>query len=205
MHLEILVEEPSAEVALQELIPKIVKDQATFGIRVHQGKQDLLQKLPDRLRGYRAWLPSDYRIVVLADEDRKDCRELKAKLERIARDAGFRTASDPGEGGAFQVLNRIAVEELEAWFFGDVAALREAFPRIPETLHRKAGFRDPDAIAGGTWEALQGVLQRANYYTSWAPKIEVARKVSGFLDPSRNKSHSFRVFREGLLRMVEAS
>lgn len=50
----------------------------------------------------------------------------------------------------FQVLNRLAIEELEAWFFGDVAALHSAYPRVPSTLGRRSRYRDPDAIRGGT-------------------------------------------------------
>jgi len=83
LHLEILVEERSAEVALRALVPKIVEGRATFEVRVHQGKPDLLQRLPNRLRGYRACLPEDHRIVVLVDEDRQDCLALKGQLQGV--------------------------------------------------------------------------------------------------------------------------
>jgi hypothetical protein len=33
-------------------------------------------------------------------------------------------------------LNRIAVEELEAWFFGDIEALRAVYPKLSATLGR---------------------------------------------------------------------
>jgi hypothetical protein len=39
------------------------------------------------MREYSDWLPDDWRIVVVRDEDRKDCRKLKAQIEKIARDA----------------------------------------------------------------------------------------------------------------------
>ena len=51
----------------------------------------------------------------------------------------------------FQVLNRIAVEELEAWFFGDVQAIHQAYERVSSSLIVKSAYRDPDAIKGGTW------------------------------------------------------
>ena len=94
MHLEIFVEEPSAEAALAHLIPRILGPEVTFKLLAHQGKPDLLRKLPARLRAYRTWLPDDWRIVVLLDTDGKDCVEEKRRLEEIARDAGLVTKSN---------------------------------------------------------------------------------------------------------------
>jgi hypothetical protein len=91
MHFEFLVEEPSAEAALKNLIPKIVGDQVTFRVISFQGKQDLLTHLPKRLRGYTRWLPPDYRFIVLVDQDRQDCRRLKTQLEAAAHQAGLLT------------------------------------------------------------------------------------------------------------------
>ncbi len=78
-----LVEEPSAEAALRNLVPKIVPG-VDIQFAVFQGKQDLLSKLPGLLKGYRKWLPENWRIVVLVDEDRQDCLELKAEMEKAA-------------------------------------------------------------------------------------------------------------------------
>jgi len=80
MHIEFLLEEPSAEAALLNILPKILEQNITFAIHPYQGKQDLLKKLPDRFRGYKTWLPEDWRIVVLIDADDEDCRGLKAQL-----------------------------------------------------------------------------------------------------------------------------
>jgi len=59
------------------------------------------------------------------------------------------------------VVNRIAIEELEAWYFGDVEAICDAYPGVPRTLAQRNGMREPDEIRGGTWEALERVVQRA--------------------------------------------
>ncbi len=134
MRIEFLVEEPSAEAALTNLVPKIVGRNVPFRIHPYQGKQDLLGKLTQRLRGYARWLPGDWRIVVLVDRDRQDCKALKERLERSARDAGLHTKTMSGPDGPFQVLNRLAIEELEAWFFGDVEALVAAFPGCRQLL-----------------------------------------------------------------------
>ena len=195
-HIELFVEEPSAEAALENLLPRMLEPAVSYQIHAYQGKQDLLSRLPTRLRGYAHWMPDHYKIVVLVDEDRQDCHALKQELEDIAIQAGFTTKSSPDRNGNFQIINRIAIEELEAWFLGDVSALCQAYPRIPETLHRQSRYRDPDAVSGGTWEALERLLIRKNYYSSATgmPKIETARKISQFMEPARNRSRSFQVF-----------
>lgn len=200
MHVEFLLEEPSAEAALTAILPKILVDDVTFDFRVFEGKQDLLKKLPLLLKGYRRWLPPDWRIFVLIDEDRQDCLQLKGQLENAAREAGFSTKSHPNSDGDFQIVNRLVVEELEAWFFGDVEALREAYPNVSNTFHNRAKYREPDAITGGTWETLGRLLK--GYYPNVLPKGVVAQNVAPHMEPSRNRSRSFQVFVEGLKACV---
>jgi len=197
MHIELLLEEPSAEAFLRELLPKIVPAGTTWNPVVFQGKMNLLANLERRLRGYQAWMPADWRIVVLVDEDRDDCRSIKARMERAAAAARLSTKTQ-SDDGRFVVLNRIAVEELEAWFFGDTDALVAAFPRVPRGIGQKAAFRNPDAIGGGTWEQLERVLQRAGYCRGGLAKIDVARKVAGRMEIGRNTSASFRAFVQGV-------
>ena len=201
MHIEFLVEEPSAEAALNNLVPRIIGPGISHNIHVFQGKPDLIINLPKRLRGYRKWLPSDWRIVVLVDGDRADCISLKRKLEEMAHNEGLITRSTTGPDGRFQVINRIAIEELEAWFFGDVQAIKMAYPRVPKGLDRRKNYRNPDAIQSA-WEALERVLKRAGYYLSGLPKVETARRISAYMDPWRNTSKSFRAFRDALQEMV---
>jgi len=125
-------------------------------------------------------------------------------LESAAGAAGLSTKSAPDDSGQFRVVNRIVVEELEAWFVGDVAALRAAYPGVPETLASKVRFRDPDDVPGGTWEALQRVLVTAGHYRGLdrMPKIEVARRVATHMDPESNRSRSFQAFASGLLALA---
>lgn len=93
----------------------------------------------------------------------------------------------------FQVINRVACEELEAWFFGDPKAIVTAYPKAPATFARRAAYREPDNITGGTAEALGRVLKRAGYYDD-LPKVEVAKRVAAKMDPDRNSSPSFCCF-----------
>lgn len=200
-HIEFLVEEPSAEAALQNIVPRIIAGGFTFQVHPFKGKPDLLKRLPDRLKGYAQWIPADWRIVVLIDEDRQNCKGLKARMNGEAKRAGLKTKSAAGGSGAFHVLNRIAVEELEAWFFGDPKAIAAAYPRVSPNLGAREPYRDPDAIKGGTWEALERVLQRAGHHLGGLEKIRAARDISRHMDPGRNRSKSFSVFRAGLLHL----
>ena len=203
MHIEFLVEEPSAEAALRNIVPGIAGPGHSFVVHPHQGKPNLLRSLPGRLRGYASWLPRDWRIVVLVDRDRQECHELKGELEQMARDAGLLTRTATPLPSRFQVINRIAIEELEAWFFGDADAIRAAYPGVPRTFERRSAYRQPDAIGGGTWEALERLLQRAGYFRGGLAKIEAATAISGHMDPGRNRSRSFCVFRDALAALVE--
>lgn len=77
MHIDFLVEELSAETALRNLLPKILGNGISFEIHAFQCKSDLLDKFPQRMKGYARWIPKDHLIVVLVDEDRSDCIALK--------------------------------------------------------------------------------------------------------------------------------
>ena len=161
----------------------------------------MLEELPKHLKGHQ-WIPDDWRIIVLIDEDRRNCHELKAYLEKVAHEAGFVTKSSAAQNEDFQVVNRLAIEELEAWFFGDVEALHAAYCRVSINLQYQARYRDPDAIRGGTYEALERLLVERNYYSDKLPKTEVARDIAPHMEPNRNKSKSFKVFLEGLKACV---
>jgi hypothetical protein len=69
---------------------------------------------------------------------------------------------------------------------------------VPQFLGRQRSFRNVDAIRGGTWEALERVLQRAGHFLGGLPKVQVAREVGANMDPERNTSTSFQAFRDGL-------
>ncbi|BAQ59769.1 hypothetical protein GM3708_174 [Geminocystis sp. NIES-3708] len=138
----------------------------------------------------------------MIDEDREDCLKLKQKLEDIAKQNGFITKSSKTNNQDFQVLNRIVVEELEAWFFGDINALRQAYPRVPQNLVNQKSYRNPDNIKGGTWEALEKILNRAGYFKGGLQKLACAREISQYMNPYENRSQSFQIFVQGLLEII---
>ncbi len=196
-HFVLLVEEPSMEAFVRALLPRLLPANRGFEVHAFQGKSDLLGKLEKRLRAYARWLPDDWRLVVVVDRDDDDCRMLKRQLETLATRSGLRTRGSSGMTG-WQLVNRIAIEELEAWYFGDWDAVKAAYPRVKQGIAQRQGFREPDAIAGGTWEAFERVMQRHGYFKSGLTKIEAARNIAAHLDPARNRSKSFQAFRSAL-------
>jgi Domain of unknown function (DUF4276) len=200
-HLEVLVEEPSMEVFLAALLPRLVGNNVTFTIHAHQGKSDLLQKLAPKLRAYAKWLPDSTRIIVVIDRDNDDCKKLKHRMDSDARSAGFQIRKSSGTG-SWRVVNRIAVEELEAWYFGEWRAVREAYPRASSTVPNHSSYRQPDAITGETWEALERILRRAGYFESGLRKVEAAQAIGKHLNPKINTSPSFISFREAIIDAV---
>lgn len=201
MKLDFYVEEPSAEAALKQLVPAILGKQAEqfeINIFAFNGKQALLKKLPNRLKSYQTWFKADkalsLKIIVLLDRDNDDCSELKEKLNKLAEDAGLVTRTVHAE--QYHVINRIVIEEIEAWFFGDVAAICQAYPSVPASLANRAKYRDPDAIRGGSWEQLEVVLRKE--HPGGLEKIRAAKEISQHMNPDNNRSKSFQLFRDTL-------
>lgn len=188
------------EVFLKELLPRILPENCAFNFLVFQGKQELLQNLKNRLRSYnpRSLDRDCWRIVVVVDRDNDDCSELKDKLEQAAADAGLLTRSR-SQGGAWQVVSRIAIEESEAWYFGDWEAVCQAYPRVPPSVPESRGYRDPDSIQGGTCEAFERILKKHRYFRTGLRKIEAAADIAPYIDPERNRSRSFRAFLDVLV------
>ena len=185
------------EAFLQAWLGRTLPEDCGFGVHSYRGKPALLRKLGDRLRAYANWMPSEYRIVVVVDRDRDECEALKRTLEDICRGGGLRSRRAVGSPD-WQVVTRIAIEELEAWYFGDWQAVREAYPAVSPNVPSQAAYRVPDAIAGGTWEAFERVLRRHGYFRQGLAKVQAATEIGRHLDPARNRSRSFMAFRDAV-------
>lgn len=118
------------------------------------------------------------RIVVLVDRDKDDCRKLKSRVEQAAIEAGLFNRTRPDQVGRIQVVNRIAIEELEAWFIGDTEALKGAFSGLRSEVFPKS-FNNSDN--SGTREHLHRFLKSRGIYKSSFPKIEAARKIAPYI------------------------
>lgn len=196
MNIEFLLEEPSAQAALDSFLPKLIRPPHTFTTHSFHGKSDLLKNLPNRLKGYAARFKKDkqtkdWRIIVLIDSSGADCRLLKRRIVEAAEDAGI----------SERVTARIVVEELEAWYFGDFNAIRSVYPYILRNLLYRKKYRVPDAIPGGTWKALDRLLKDSGY-AKGLRKLADAEAIGRRLDPDRNLSPSFRVFVSAIRRIL---
>jgi hypothetical protein len=149
----------------------------------HEGKRDLLQSIPRKLR---AWNEPGAHFAVIIDNDNGNCEELKTEILASCRKSGRADA-----------LIRIACQELEAWYLGDPEALAAAFrePKLLERL-RRARFRDPDALQRPSDELARLVPA--------FQKVSGARAVAAHIDRARNRSPSFKVFAAGIDQIANA-
>lgn len=202
MELHVIVEEPSAEAALRSLIPRILDKRDGFKIINMGSKGRMLAELPKRFEGYAALIRQGkpVKVVVLVDADQGDWAEAKETLESLAARAGLvtRARARKRKGSVFHVVTRVAVAELEAWFLGDVQAVRRAYPQLPAAIAKKREFATPDGWQD-TWERLHGLLRRNGYPKSSFSKIDMARRIAMAMDPAVNTSPSFKSFCCGLL------
>ena len=159
----------------------------------------MLGELKNVLRGYHRRIlregETDLRIVVLLDGD-GICTRRKASLEEKAAEAGLLTKTTAHPDQPFHVLNRISVQELEAWWLGDRAAIMAAYPGV-KPAHFKGLDRDCESLPKPN-DALWEVLKQGRYFTTGKRKTQWANDISQHLDPARNTSASFRYFCEGL-------
>ena len=77
-----LLEEPSMDNVLNEILPKIIPNQISFICIPHQGKQDLAKSIPNKIRAFKQFSPKT-QFVIVHDQDSNDCKELKSELLEI--------------------------------------------------------------------------------------------------------------------------
>lgn len=193
---EFLVEEPSMEAFLDAVLPGMLPVGTVFEIHSFQGKPALLRKLEGRLKGYAKFMTDEHRIMVIVDRDDDDCKDLKLRLERACANAGLRSRQASATPN-WQIVTRIVIEELEAWYFGNWSAVCAAYPRVPENTPRKKGYRNPDAISN-TCENFERILKKAGYYKQGINKVEAASNIGGYFDPGNSLSESFQAFRDAI-------
>lgn len=213
MHFEFLVEDSSGRRLLETIVPKILgahTEPHTWRMIDYKGvgqlpkglrgssdpaKRILLDRLPSILRGYGRTDGIDC-VVVVIDTDRRDCtaflRELKEMLARI-------TPTPP-------VVFRLAIEEVEAWYLGDRAALLAAYPKA----RRPVLDRYVQDTVCETWELLADAIhpggsadiKKVGFPYSGQVKHAWAERIGPLMDPQGNRSPSFQRFRDALVRLT---
>jgi hypothetical protein len=211
MHFEILVEGQSERTALEPLLTKMLGaygSSHTWRIHKHRGIGDLpldptlppdprnptlLHNLPSKLRAYGKSLGDNEVVIVLVDlDDKPDCRAFKQQLVDLLNQC------HPLPRCKF----RIAIEELEAWYFGDQNALLTAYPHA--NRHILATYVQDSQC--GTWEKLadtiypgglaalksKGAIQCLEQKRFWA------RDICPHMRIDINTSPSFNSFRDAI-------
>jgi hypothetical protein len=199
MRVEFLVEELSAKAALEQLLPRLLPGCACR-VRAFEGWQDLLGQLPALLQGYHRRIfregDADLRVVVLLDGD-GICTRRKADLEARAKGAGLVTKTTAAPGQVFQVLNRVAVQELEALWLGDRDAIMAAYDGVKPHHFKGIKERETDAPLKPS-EVLWAVLKQGRHFLTGKQKTRWATDISRHIEPARNTSPSFQYFCAGL-------
>lgn len=178
MTLVFLLEEKSMKVFLDTLLSQILPSNINFFTIPHEGKSDLKKSLPIKLK---AWNIPDSKFIVVQDQDSNDCRELKQELLDLCEECNR------------EVLVRIACHELEAWYWGDLKAVEQAYGKDLSKVGRKRTYRIPDDIVSPKRE-LQKLLPEHQ-------QIEGAKRIAQYIDIDRNTSVSFHMFIDGVKKM----
>ena len=216
MHFEVLVEDQSGKKALEIIIPKIIGTENSFRIFSYKGigripknlrrskhpsTRLLLDQLPRLLQGYGKTFsnyPEDYNatVIMVCDLDDKCKKGFLAELNRILN------SCDPKPQTCFC----LAIEESEAWFLGDIPAIKQAYPKARDEILNKYVN---DSICG-TWELLadavfprgHAALAANGWMAVGTEKSLWAEKISLHMEIDDNKSPSFTYLRDELIRLV---
>ena len=215
MHFEILVEDFSGKTALDILVPKIIGNEHTFQVHSYKGigripnnlkatsdpqKRILLDQLPRLVRGYGKTFAGygDYPValIVVCDLDSRCLSAFRRELLDLV------DMCNPKPETYFC----IAVEEGEAWYLGDLIAVKKAYPHAKDTI---LNSYVNDSICD-TWEMLADALfsgganklSQLGYQVVGQEKTTWAEKISPHMDVDNNLSPSFCYFRDKLRRLT---
>ncbi len=217
MHFEILVEDISGKKALEILVPKIIGEAHTCRIHSYKGigripknmkdpanvsKRILLENLPKLLKGYGKTFPVNRNcsaaVILVCDLDDKCLKTFRSELY------GILNACNPKPETRFC----FAIEEGEAWFLGDLNAIKSAYSHAKDAV-----LKDyiNDSICG-TWERLADAiypggspaLSSKGWQIVGAEKLKWAETISPKMNISQNDSPSFRYFCRQLQAFVKS-
>jgi hypothetical protein len=213
MHIEVLVEDSSGAKLIETLMPHVIGPEGephTWRVHPYKGvgriprgltskadpaKRALLDQLPRLLAGYGK-TAGIHAVVVVLDNDSRDCRKFLAELKQLLKQ--FNPAPT--------TLFRLAIEEIEAWLLGDRQALLAAYPRAKKDVLDRY---KQDGICG-TWELLadaiypggSAAIRQSGWPLPGQVKHEWAEKIAPRMNIEVNASHSFGKFRDGVRRLV---
>ncbi len=202
MTIHLLVEGPAERALLERWVPRLLK---TGEVRVHphQGKgalphdlgaapdpkrRGLLDLLPATLRGFAgAAHAGAHRILVLVDADNDNADALLASITEAATEVAPH----------LPVTVRMAVEETEAFYLGDLSGMSRAFP---DADMKRARAYEPDSIVG-TWELFGAIVgDGGGNKVAWAEAMGPVLTTR----PGHSRSPSFKELVRGLRELLPA-
>ena len=199
MHFIFHIEDQSSKKAMDNLIPKMLGDGITYEIYPYKGigeipknlkpktdasKRMLLDQLPRILRGYGR-VPNCGTIVIICDLDDNN------KEKRLSELHGVLNVCNPKP----KVLFCLAIEEFEAWYLGDLDAVRAAYPKAKEKILNS--YKNDEIC--GTWEVLADAvyqgghkeLKKKGWQAIGKQKSVWAETISPLMNVDNNRSPSF--------------
>jgi hypothetical protein len=216
VHLEILVEDSSGKKSLDSLVPRLISADDTFRVRSYKGigrippkmksakeayRRLILDSLPKALAGYGktfAGYPEGIlaAVVVVCDLDSNNLDEFLDQLNAVLNSC----APEP------RTRFCIAIEEGEAWFLGDIPAIKSIYPNAKDEVLKSYVN---DSICG-TWETLADAIYpggvRALSKKGWqavgTEKSTWAGTIAPRMNVEQNDSPSFRFFRDTIRALL---
>lgn len=214
MHIEFLVEDSSGKLFLESIIPRIIEDQnVTWRVHGYRGigkipsglgsagdpqKRIILDQLPRLLAGYGR-TPYVDAVVIVVDSDTRNCREFLDDLIAMSKRVN----------GPPEVMFRLAIEEMEAWYFGDIAALEATYRQVDKAVLKSYV---QDSVCG-TWEKLADAItpggsakiEAQGWPAPGVIKAQWAVEIPPHMNVDANTSTSFCKLRDGVRRLVAAN
>lgn len=208
MHFEFLIEDKSGEEMLKILVPRMIDTQIhTFKIHSYKGigaipknmkttqdaaKRSLLNQLPKLLSGYGKSFQYDLEnnaVILVCDLDNKNKEQFLKELNAVLESCEIQPKTS----------FCIAIEECEAWFLGDLSAVKKAYPKAKEQILKN--YKN-DSICG-TWEVLADAvfsggsakLKKLGHIDEGTQKSVWAKAIAPFMNVENNKSPSFNFFK----------
>lgn len=208
MHFEILVEDQSGKIVLDQVIPKILDENSSYKVHPYKGighlpknmsskldpsKRALLNQLPRILSGYGKAF-SNYpknqtaAVVVVCDLDNRNLSDFLLELNQVLNNC------TPKPKTHFC----LCIEEGESWLLGHKDAVKTAYPNAKSATLNAYKY---DSICG-TWEVLADSIFPGGAQALIAKgkpevgrlKSEWATKISPLIEIEENHSPSFQFF-----------
>lgn len=216
MHYEILVEDMSGKAMLDNLLPKIIiHTKNTFRVHAYKGlgiiprnlktahgvsNRILLEQLPRLLRGYGNVHKVDKEqiLIVVCDLDDRNEKEFLSELKSLSDNCPVKPKAE----------FCLAIEEGEAWLLGDIAAIKQAYPKALDNVLLR--YKN-DSICG-TWELLADALckgghlklKKDGFQAIGTQKSKWASTIAPYMDVCNNKSPSFNNFKRTVEKYNDA-